>query len=140
MLLAGEAADVHVLGSAARNRAMHGDAVVVQLLPRSQWRRVEEGEDAASSGEHGADLDAEVDVDVDAGGEVGAEAEEGSGTVVIDEEDDAHLAARRGVRVCLGRLLCWYTVKPLESWLWMRWSVWPYSVFFSSHLLVVGCP
>jgi len=30
--------DVLISGMAARNRAVHGDFVVVEILPRSQWQ------------------------------------------------------------------------------------------------------
>lgn len=30
-------ADILIMGMSSRNRAVHGDLVVVEILPRSQW-------------------------------------------------------------------------------------------------------
>jgi exoribonuclease R len=65
---------VLISGREAINRAMEGDSVVIQLLPRSQWRSPSSklAEREASSSAAGAvaeDADAEAAVDAAAGGE-----------------------------------------------------------------------
>lgn len=77
----GAARDVCVCGVPALNRALHGDTVVLRLLPREQWvvRSRRGGGGAAGAGGTG-------DGDLEAGGAL--QAAEGPEEVVVDEDDE----------------------------------------------------